>query len=203
MALVLYDHLLSGNAVKVRFMLAELGLEYERVEVPIDERPRPEWYRRINPVGGIPALADGDLVFAESNAILRYLASREGRDDLYPSELAARARVDWLLDVWSTLVRPALFPLERAAGLFGERDDDAAEQARPAAESAFDAVEQLVAQNGTMTGSFTIADVCAAPTLFRSANLPLPVDFSRWPRLQLVRETVTARPGFVAAGAVR
>ncbi len=202
MAIVLYDSPGSGNALKVRFLLAELGAEYETVDVPL-ERPRPEWYRRVNPVGGIPTLVDGDLVLAESNAILRYLAAREQRADLYPTELPGRARVDWLLDVWSTLVRPAIFPLERAAGLFGERDEAAADEARPAVEAAFDAVEQLLAENGTMAGTFTIADVCAAPTLFRSANLPLPVEFSRWPRLRLVRETVTARASFLAARPLR
>lgn len=203
MALVLYNAPGSGNALKVRFLLAELGLEYETVEVPLEERPRPEWYRRLNPVGGVPTLVDGELVLAESNAILRYLVAREGRDDLYPSELRARARVDWLLDAWSTVVRPAIFPLERAAGLSGERDDDAVGRLRPPTETALDAVEQLVAENGTMTGAFTIADVCAAPTLFRSANLPLPIDFSRWPRLSRIRDTVTSRPAFRAAGPVR
>jgi len=202
-ALVLYSSPVSGNALKVRFVLAELGLKYETVDVPFDERPRPEWYRAVNPVGGIPALRDDDLVLAESNAILRYLAAREGREDLYPTDLRARARVDWLLDVWSTLVRPALFPLERAAGLLGHRDDALADRAVPAAEAALEAVEQLVADNGTMTGAFSIADVCAAPTLFRSANLPLPVDFSPLPRLRRIRETVTARAAFRAANPVR
>ena len=46
--LALYDHPISGNAQKVRFLLAELGLEYERRAVPI-ERPRPQWYADINP----------------------------------------------------------------------------------------------------------------------------------------------------------
>jgi glutathione S-transferase len=201
--IVLYSHPGSSNALKVRFLLAELGLSYETVEVPFDEWPRPAWYRELNPVGRIPTLRDGDLVLAESNAILRYLVARDARWDLYPQELDARARVDWLLDAWSTVVRPAVAPLERAAGLLGERDDTAVERLRPAAEAALDAVEQLVADNGTMAGTFTIADVCAAPALFRSGNLPLPLDVSRWPRLERVRETVTSRPAFRAAGPVR
>jgi glutathione S-transferase len=41
--LELYDHPVSSNALKVRFLLAELGLDYERIRVPI-ERPRPDWY---------------------------------------------------------------------------------------------------------------------------------------------------------------
>ena len=54
-----------------------------------------------------------------------------------------------------------------------------------------------------MTGSFTIADVCAAPTLFRSGKLGLPIDWSALPRLAAVREAVTTHPAFLTAGPVR
>ena len=74
----------------MRFLLGVLGLEYERRTVPFEE-PRPDWHFAVNPLGGIPALIDGDVVLAESNAILRYLAAREGRDDLLPVG-RARAR---------------------------------------------------------------------------------------------------------------
>ena len=202
MALTLYDYPTSNNALKVRFLLAELALDYERIEVPF-ARPRPDWYLEINPAGGIPTLVDDDLVLPESNAILRYLASRERREDLYPPELRARARVDRLLDTWSTLVRPAILPLERACGLFGERDEEAVEPARAGLAPVLDVVEKLVVAGGTMTGEFTIADVCAAPTLFRSAKLELPIDWGPLPRLAAIRDTVTQRPAFLAAGPVR
>src|SRR6266436_5446897 len=78
MALTLYDFPTSGNARKVRLLLAELGLEFEHVLVP-RARPRPDWYLEVNPFGGVPAIRDGDLVLAESQAILRYLAGRAGR----------------------------------------------------------------------------------------------------------------------------
>jgi glutathione S-transferase len=200
--LTLYGAPPSGNALKIRFLLAELELAHETVEVPM-ARPRPDWYLELNPVGGVPTLVDGDLVLPESNAILRYLAAREGRDDLYPADLRARAGVERLLDTWSTLLRPTIHPLERACGLFGDHDEAAIPALSETAAQTLEAVERLVADNGTMTGSFTIADICAAPTLFRSANLPLPLDFARWPRLARIRETVTARPAFLAAGPVR
>ena len=110
----LHDNPRSNNAQKVRFLLGELGLDYERREVPFGEE-RPAWHRAVNPVGGIPALVDGDLQLAESGAILRYLAARAGRDDLYPADLADRARVDWLLDAIGMTLRPLLREVERPA----------------------------------------------------------------------------------------
>src|SRR5450755_897659 len=112
MTLLLYDNPASANAMKVRFLLAELGLEYERRHVPLSQ-PRPDWYVALYPFGTIPFLEDGGLQLGESNAILRYLANREGRADLYPIEPAERARVDWALDAWSTQFRGGLFPAER------------------------------------------------------------------------------------------
>jgi glutathione S-transferase len=202
MALQLFSFPNSGNALKVRFLLAELGLEYQRVEVP-REWPRPDWYLKVNPAGGIPTLADDEFILPESNAILRYLAARERREDLYPIDLRERACVERLLDTWSTFVRPAILPLEIARGLVDEPDEDAVLPTLARLAPVLDAVEKIVADNGTMTGSFTIADVCAAPTLFRTAKLELPLDWSTLPRLAAIRTAVTQRTAFLAAGPVR
>ena len=109
--LTLCDHPISSNALKVRFLLAELGLDYERREIPIT-RPRPDDYVALNPLAGIPTLIDGELVLTESNAILRYLANRYGGEDLYPADAAERAPVDELLDRYSLTLRPAFFSVE-------------------------------------------------------------------------------------------
>ena len=110
--MLLYSNPVSTNALKVRFLLAELGLEYDTREVPLSQ-PRPDWYLAVNPVGGVPALDDDGLVMAESNAILRYLALREGRDDLYPSDPARRAPVDEFLDRFAVTLRGPLSHLHR------------------------------------------------------------------------------------------
>ena len=209
MALVLYDHPVSSNALKVRFLLAELGLEYEKVHVPFAE-PRPELLTRHHPFGRIPLLEDGDVRVGESNTILRYLAHRERRFDLYPEGPAERARVDWALDTWSTSVRPALFPLERLVALnvdaeAGEGDPERADPEEVAAGMAraqgpLDNFERFVAGNGTVLGDFTIADCSVGPALWRSYRLPL--DFARWPKVALLRETIAKHPSFVAAGPV-
>ncbi|MDX6549259.1 MAG: glutathione S-transferase [Gaiellales bacterium] len=199
--LALYDHPISSNALKVRFLLAELGLEYERRPVPI-ERPRPEWYAAINPLLGIPTLQDGELILSESNAILRYLANRERRDDLYPADPAARARVDMMLDRYSLTLRPALFQVEAAAlgfspeGGFGSVPGDPA-AARARMESiaptlrTFDGV---VSEAGYWLGDFTLVDCAAAPALYRTTLTGL--DLTPFPNLMRVRDAIIARPAF-------
>ncbi len=42
----------------------------------------------------MPALEDGDLVIAESMAIVRYLADKAGETSVYPSDFKQRALVD-------------------------------------------------------------------------------------------------------------
>jgi glutathione S-transferase len=92
----LYEHPSSGNCLKLRIALRQLGLAYESVTVDLfrGETRTPEHFAR-NPDGRIPVLEtdDGDMV-AESGAILLYLA--EGTP-LLPAGRLERARVhQWM-----------------------------------------------------------------------------------------------------------
>ena len=92
----LYDYLSSGNGYKVRLLLTQLGLRFQRIDLDIlaGETRTPE-FLAINPNGKIPALqTDDGSVLAESNAILFYLA--EGSHYL-PVDRLERARVlQWM-----------------------------------------------------------------------------------------------------------
>ncbi len=73
----LYDDTDSGNAYKVRLVLAHLGLPFERVELDTDRgETRTAEFLAKNPNGKVPVLElpSGD-VLCESNAILFYLAT--------------------------------------------------------------------------------------------------------------------------------
>ena len=204
MALTLYDFPTSGNARKVRLLLAELGLEFEHVAVP-RERPRPDWYLEVNPFGGVPAIRDDDLVLAESQAILRYLAAREGRDDLYPADPAARARIDWALDSWTTAAFPRIMALYRALSVetlddegkpHPENADPAkVEQETPSSRDGFGLWEQFVADDGTVVGGgFTIADCSCGSFLLRVGDA-WPFDLAtEFPKVARIRDALQARP---------
>jgi len=203
MGLVLHDAPASSNALKVRFCLAELGLPYERRPVPL-ARPRPADYLALNPVGLIPTLEDEGFVLSESQAILRYLAAREARDDLYPADVRDRARVDEFLDRFATGIRGAFFRHEQpalgytpGAGWTGAPDPVAA--ARVAAEIAptIDLLERLVSAEGAVLGRFTIGDCALAPVLFRTTLTGL--DLSGHPRLTALRSALLSRPAWAAA----
>ena len=190
--LKLYDNRDSSNASKIRILLEELGLPYERVEVPLTDA-RPDWYRRIHPFGTVPCLIDDQVVVPESNTALRYLADREGRDDLYPTEAAARARVDVLLDALSLQLRPLLWDIERSV-LYGDPMDPGAVSAL---RQGLQGWERLMANNGTCTGAFTIADCAAAGRMMNIDQLP--IELSAFPRLARMLETTRARPSYGAA----
>jgi glutathione S-transferase len=92
----LYDYLESGNGYKIRLLLTQLAIPFERIELNITkgETRTPEFLRKF-PNGRIPAveLDDGKLLF-ESNAIIAYFA--EGTPFM-PVDRFQRAQVlQWL-----------------------------------------------------------------------------------------------------------
>jgi glutathione S-transferase len=206
--LTLCDHPVSSNALKVRFLLAELGLDYERRTIPLT-RPRPDEYVALNPLAGIPTLIDGDLVLTESNAILRYLANRYGGEALYPADPVERAPIDELLDRYSMSLRPGLFSVEAPAlgftrdGGFGSApaDPDAALQRAAEIAGTLRTFDGLIDAGGYALGRFTIADCAAAPALYRTTHTGM--DLAPYPNLLRWRDTVCARPAFAAAGPVQ
>lgn len=94
----LFDIERSGNCYKVRLMLSLLALPYDTVPVdlPGGAHKQPE-YLRINPLGQVPALVDGDVRLRDSQAILVYLARRYGGEVWLPGEPEPLALVtQWL-----------------------------------------------------------------------------------------------------------
>ena len=92
----LYDHPASGNCMKARIALRQLGITYEAVTVDLFRRETrtPEHMAR-NPDGRVPVLElDSGQMIAESGAILLFLS--EGTD-LLPDDRVARATVhQWM-----------------------------------------------------------------------------------------------------------
>jgi glutathione S-transferase len=111
------------RSIRARWMLQELGVDFEAIPVDLrkGEHRRPE-FLAINPASKVPALVDGDLVVAESVAIVLHLAERYPDCGFLPKDLGERAQTyRWLLFAATELEQPlwrisrhtTLYPVER------------------------------------------------------------------------------------------
>ena len=98
----------SINVRKVLWLCAELELPYRQEQWGAGFRSTDTAeFRALNPNGLVPVIRDGALVLWESNTICRYLAARQGRDDLLPRGLRARAMVEQWMDWQATELNDA------------------------------------------------------------------------------------------------
>jgi glutathione S-transferase len=97
MTRILHGTRLSGHTHRAKLFLHLLDLPYEFADSPAAVRNTPA-FRALNPLGQIPVLQDGDVVLADSTAILVYLAKRYAPDSGWlPEDPVGAARVQrWL-----------------------------------------------------------------------------------------------------------
>jgi glutathione S-transferase len=87
--ITLYDADRCPYCARVRIALAEKGIEYETVEVDLDDRPA--WIYEKNPLGRVPVLEEDTFLLAESAVIDEYLDDRYPDPPLWPADPADRA----------------------------------------------------------------------------------------------------------------
>lgn len=85
MAVVLYHHPWSRAAATV-WMLEEVGADYELrwTDIQTGEHKNPD-FLRLNPMGKLPVLVDGEAVISEGAAIALYLGDRYAPGKLAPA----------------------------------------------------------------------------------------------------------------------
>jgi glutathione S-transferase len=172
----------SVNNMSVRVFVRAAGLPVE--EENVWGQTQGEEYLAKYPAGLTPTIEADELprgVLGESCAVMMYLASREERDDLYPTELASRAMVDsanfYTMSMLYPLVARATYPRLSFAGYAGEvatseASDEDKEAARKAAEEAIprilDTYRRFYGTDGGFIGggdSPSIADIRLVCTL--------------------------------------
>jgi glutathione S-transferase len=83
----------SGHAHRVVLFLRMLEIPFRFIPTSAEARRLPE-FLRLNPLGQVPVLQDGEILIADSNAILVYLARRYAPGSRWlPEEALAAARV--------------------------------------------------------------------------------------------------------------
>ena len=92
--LELYTHPMSPCAQKVRIVLAEKGLEWEKHHVNLQQKEnlRPE-YLKLNPLGVVPTLVHDGRPVIESSIICEYLEDTFPDPSLRPTDTYQRSRM--------------------------------------------------------------------------------------------------------------
>ena len=129
----------SVNNMSVRVFVRAAGIPVE--EENVWGHTQEDEYLSKYPPGLTPTIESDELpngVLGESCAVMMYLSTREGRDDLYPSDPKKRAMVDaanfYTLSIFYPLLTRATDPRLGFGGYPGEvSTSDASDEAKEAA----------------------------------------------------------------------
>jgi glutathione S-transferase len=182
--ITLYDADRCPYCARVRIVLAEKGIEYETVEVDLDDRPA--WIYEKNPLGRVPVLEEDTFVLAESAVIDEYLDERYPDPSLWPADPAERA-----------LGRKRVFRFDELSKPYYalRRGDDGARERLDAALATLEAV--LQGQRFLSGREFGLADVAYVPWILRARDR-MDVDLERFPALSEWLGQLEQRPSIAA-----
>lgn len=193
-AIKLYNFPRSGHAHRVELMLSLLQLPTELIFVDLakGEHKQPA-YLAINSFGQVPAIDDGGVVLADSNAILVYLAQKYGNGRWLPADPVGAARVQrWL----SAAAGPIAFgpAAARLVTVFGAQLN--AEEAITCAHNLLKVMDAELGKTAYLAGAEpSIADVSAYSYIAHAPEGNVSLDDYDNVRTWLAR--VEALPGFV------
>jgi glutathione S-transferase len=192
------------------WVLLETGLPFEQVPViqanRLADPQAPDAplntasaaFLAVNPMGQVPALADGDLVLTESLAAALHVARKAGAP-IGPADMAEDARIqNWAFFIASSVEPGAmdiLYPLmEGSAGT----PDGQARMAR-GVQALARPLARIEAHLGThdwlVGGRFTVADICLAEVVRYAQGHPPAL--AAFPAVRDWLARCQARPAFV------
>ena len=201
----LYSFFNSSASYRVRIAMALKGIDYDTVgvNIRIDQQNALE-YRRLNPVGLVPALVtdDGESL-GQSLAIIDWLDRHFPQTPLLPDNDPARMRILEIVYAICCDIHPInnMRVLRYLSDELKVSEEDKQRWYAHWVQQGLSAVEQLLRHS--QSGQFcvgdtpTLADCCLVPQWANA--LRMGCDLSGYPRCKAVYEACSALPAFVAA----
>lgn len=187
---------------KVCVVLAEKGLEYT-LDPVMPFGPNPE-FRRISPLGKIPALTDDGKSLPDSSVICAYLERKYPERPIYPLDPWEYGRALWFEEFAdSALVSvtgPKIFFQKVVNPMFFNRPADEAMVEKALTEELPPLLDYLESEagdgDGFVGGRFSFADVAVATQFVNFHHAGYAIDAARWPKLAALVDRTLARPSF-------
>ncbi len=181
MPLILF-HTPKSRSIRPLWLLEEMGLDFELNTIPYDsEYFASDAYRKINPMGKVPAFYDGEHLVLESTVILEYILARHGPSPLSvaPEESDYTFYLTWLHMAESGLSHYLSVLLGQMMGLDKYTVSEGFEAyVKYQVEKAFEMLDNhLNGRPFIASERFTAADISVAYSLFLAnalCGLPLP-----------------------------
>lgn len=170
----LIDNPLSPYSLKIRMILYEKGIDFEKLEIHTEDQ-RDELLR-ANPRAEVPALVDGDAFIADSKVIAEYIEEKYPDPPMLPADPALRARcrrlellADTELD--AAVIVFSLFKFFRPE--LAEQMPEAMERATALVRGQFAKIDRELGGQEYLAGSFSRADLAFAPHFGATAFMGL------------------------------
>lgn len=196
-----YGRANSINVRKVLWMLDEVGEPFEREDWGRGYRPTDDpTFQAINPIGVIPVIDDGDFRLRESNTIVRYLARKRRRLDLYPEDLRTRALIESYMDWCSTDFARGMTPVFHALVVKNPAYADQVQSGAQEWGRQMKILDQHLAQGGpfVMGSNFTVADITVGLVVNRWYGIAF--DKPEFKAVAAYYDKLAERPAFRAHG---
>jgi glutathione S-transferase len=200
-----YGIALSPFVRKVRVALAEKGVAYDHDPViPVNVSPE---YRKISPLGKVPAFEEDGRTLADSSVIIAYLERTRPQPPLYPSDPYDYARALWFEEYGDGGIVPIAGPkvfFQRIVGpkFFNQKTDEAvvSKAVNEELPPMFDYLEGQLKEGATnFVGSqFTVGDIGVASVFVNLQHAGVSPDAKRWPKLSRFLAETFERPSFRA-----
>lgn len=198
---VVYGVNASPFVRKVRVFLAEKGLEYQLD--PVIPGQAPPDYRKMSPLGKIPAFKDGDRTLCDSSIICAYLERTAPEPRLYPADPYEYARALWFEEFADGGMTPVVGPKIFFKKVVGPRffnqpcnDAEVKEAVEKELPPLLDYLESQLGGDFFVGNSLTIGDIGVATQFVNLKHAGVGVDAKRWPKLAAFVQRMHARPSF-------
>ena len=197
-------HAPNTRSVRAVWLLEELGIPYELEMHKLgDPAMRSPEYRKVHPMGRVPALEDGNVTIFESGAIVEYVLARHGDGRMRPEVDAPEfpAYLQWLHYAEGMIMPPVNIIVVETILLPPERRNDAnVARATKLLGQMLSAVDAHMEGREYLAGEFSGADIMTGHACTVSRRLG--ADVSDKPNVEAYIERCSARPAMQKAWSV-